>query len=160
MIFAAGLGTRLRPLTAEKPKALVEVCGQTLLSRAIGHLVGSNIKNIVVNVHHFADMIIDYVETNRWQWDCDIIISDEREQLMDTGGGLRKTLSLWANADDIVVCNADVVCNVDLCQMIEVHRSKSSDATLLVSGRKSSRALLWTTDGHLAGWRNFSSGEE
>jgi NDP-sugar pyrophosphorylase family protein len=159
MIFAAGLGTRLAPLTNSRPKALVEVLGQTLLERAILHMTDAKIRNIVVNVHHMADMIEDFILSHRSEWQCDIVISDERDELLDTGGGIAKALNLFTDTNDIVVRNADIITNASINSLVEYHKASNADATLLTDGRTSSRALLFDSDGRLSGWKNKKSGE-
>ena len=159
MIFAAGLGTRLAPLTNDRPKALVEVAGRALLAHAIEHFREAGIRRIIVNVHHFAQRIIDYVSVNAAHWpDTEIIISDESDCLLDTGGGLAKALPLF-DSQTIVVGNADVLCNVPLRWLVESHRKSGREATLLTKQRPSTRQLLFDADGRLSGWTNKTSGE-
>ena len=105
-ILAAGYGTRLRPLTNDRPKALVEVCGKTLLQHAIEKLQAAGIDHLVVNVHHFADMVVDFVRSRQWQ--CTIDISDESAQLLDTGGGLKHAAHLFSGRENVLVHNVDV----------------------------------------------------
>jgi len=113
MIFAAGLGTRLRPLTNDRPKALVEVNGKTLLQHAIEHLNSFGITTIVVNIHHFGQKVLDVLEANQ-NFGCDIIISDERDALLETGGGLKKAAPLLQGDKPFVVYNVDVLSNVNM----------------------------------------------
>ena len=160
MIFAAGLGTRLAPITDTKPKALVEVGGRPLLDHAIRHYCRFGITDIVVNVHHFADQIIDYIERNRANWPADIAISDEREQILDTAGGLAKALPLFGADRPIFVSNADVMSNAPLEEMLMAHIRSGADATLMTSSRHSTRNLLFDIEGRLTGWRNSQTGEE
>ncbi len=160
MIFAAGLGTRLAPLTDTKPKALVEVGGKPLLEHAIDHFVACGATQIVVNVHHFAGQIVDYIERNRNNWpNAEIAISDESDELLDTGGGLAKALALFADREPIVVGNADVLCNAPLAQLLENHKNSHSEATLITRQRNSTRQLLFDDDSRLAGWINKTTGE-
>lgn len=159
MIFAAGLGSRLAPLTDSRPKALVEVGGQTLLDGAIDYLIEAGVDNIVVNVHHFASQIADFISSNRDNWDATIAISDESDLLLETGGGLVKALPLFPDDGFIVACNVDVVCTADLSQLIEAHKQSHADATLMTSERSSSRHLLFGADGNLCGWENVEKGE-
>lgn len=154
MIFAAGLGTRLAPLTLSKPKALVEVGGEPLLSRAINHLVEAGVNHIVVNVHHFAGQIIDYVDSHRCDWSAEIVISDESDLLLDTGGGLFKALPLFPDDSPIVIGNADVVCDAPLSQLVETHKFRCWDATLMTSPRHSTRHLLFDGGDRLCGWED------
>lgn len=158
MIFAAGLGTRLQPLTNNKPKALVEFRGQPLLWHAIQNVIKAGAERVVVNVHHFAQQIIDYIDTNIW--DVDVLISDERDQLLETGGGLLKAKALFIPNKPILIQNADIIISTDLKMFIYSHANRLSDATLMVKKRKTTRYLLLDTDHRLCGWRNTKSGEE
>jgi NDP-sugar pyrophosphorylase family protein len=158
MIFAAGLGTRLRPLTNDRPKAMVEVGGMPMLEIAIRRLKYFGVKEIVVNVHHFGQMIIDFLEAND-NFGIHIHISDERDLLLDTGGGLKKALPLLGNAP-FIVYNVDILNDIDLKAMYEAHLSTEERlATLAVRKRESSRYLLFDNSGILAGWRNAKTGE-
>ncbi len=154
MILAAGLGSRLAPLTDSKPKALVKVGGRPLLEWAIEHFIANDVDNIVVNVHHFADQVIDFIDKNRSHWNADIAISDERDELLETGGGLAKALSLYANNDFIVVGNVDVLSNASIKSLVKVHNKNKWDATLLTSHRLSTRNLVFDSEGLLCGWVN------
>ena len=142
LIFAAGLGTRLRPLTDSCPKALVEVGGEPMLGRVINRVKDAGADHIVVNVHHFPDMIIEYLRSEG-NFGIEIRISDERDRLLDTGGGLLKAMALFDNDDPILLHNADILTDSPLRQ---------HDATLLVSGRESSRRLLFDRSGRMRGW--------
>lgn len=157
MIFAAGLGTRLAPLTNTRPKALVELCGRPLVARALDHLTTAGVDHIVVNVHHFAEQIVDYINANRSQWRAEIVISDERELLLDTGGGLIKALPLMADDGPIVIGNADVATDAPIAELIETHRRNGWDATLLTSPRSSTRHLLFAHDDLLCGWEDIKN---
>lgn len=156
MIFAAGLGTRLKPLTSTMPKALVEVGGQPLLERTIMRLRDSGVNRIVVNVHHFASKIIDYLARND-NFGMDIRISDETECLLDTGGGLKKAAPLFDAAYPILIHNVDILSNVDLSAFY--NNNIANDATLLVSKRKTKRYLLFDDTMRLVGWTNIETGE-
>lgn len=151
MIFAAGLGTRLKPLTDTMPKAMVPVGGKPLLQHVLDKLEASGFDNIVVNVHHFADQIINYLK------DTDIQISDETEMLLETGGALKKALPMFDNQEPVLIHNVDILSNVDLKNFYE--ESRGNDATLLVSERKTSRYLLFDDNMRLVGWTNISTGE-
>lgn len=157
MIFAAGLGTRLAPLTLSRPKALVEVDGVPLLDRAIRHLTQAGVDFIVVNVHHFASQVVDFIERNRKSWNAEIVISDESNLLLDTGGGLVKALPLFPDGGPIVIGNADVVSNAPLSFLIEIHKRKGWDATLMTSPRSSTRHLLFAADDTLCGWEDVKN---
>src|SRR5574344_400363 len=156
MIFAAGLGTRLKPLTDSTPKALVRVGGETLLQRVIGKLKDAGAEKIVVNVHHFAQQIIDFIKENN-NFYTDISISDESEKLLDTGGGLKKAAGLFDKDTPILIHNVDILSNVDLNEFYNANRA--NDATLLVSSRKTSRYLLFDNSNRLVGWTNVDTGE-
>ena len=156
-ILAAGLGTRLRPLTDSRPKALLPVGGMTLLDIAIGKMTSLGISHIVINVHHFAEMIIEHV-ARRYK-EVNIEISDERNLLLDTGGALSKAAPLFADADDILVYNVDILSSFDIGNMAAFHKQHHSMATLAVSQRNTSRQLLVDDEGRLTGWQNLSTGE-
>lgn len=157
MLFAAGLGTRLKPLTDNKPKALVEIGGTTLLERCIRQLGRNGISDVVINVHHFADQICAFLEANQ-NFGLNIQVSDERELLLDTGGGLLKAKSLLAGNEPILLVNVDILTNLDFGSVLEAHQKKPALATLVVRRRQTSRYLLFN-QGVLAGWKNEKSGE-
>lgn len=148
-ILAAGLGTRLRPLTDTRPKALVELCGQTLLERTIHKLEDAGVDRIVVNVHHFADMVELFVRDR--QWKCPIVISDERQLLLDTGGALRHAAPLFSGTGPVLVHNVDVVSDIDLHALEEAHRHSGNLVTLCVSRRDTKRELVFSAEGLLLG---------
>ncbi len=154
-IPSAGLGTRLRPLTNLKPKALVEIGGQTLLERAIRRVIAAGAHHIVINVHHFADQIVDFVAQHHW--DADISVSDERQQLLDTGGGLHHAAPLFLADEPILIHNVDVLSAIDLGVLQTRHRQQHNLVTLSVSRRDSSRQLLFDENRLLAGWHNRQS---
>lgn len=156
MIFAAGLGTRLRPLTDTMPKALVRVGGEPLLHRVIMNLKSAGFERIVVNVHHFAEQIVDYLKTND-NFGLDIRISDESDALLDTGGGIRKAAPLFDPSSPILIHNVDILHNVDLATFYE--SAISHDATLMVSKRQTSRYLIFNDDMRLRAWVNIKTGE-
>lgn len=155
MIFAAGLGTRLRPLTDTMPKALVPVGKVPLIGHVVDRLHDAGFQRVVVNVHHFPDQIIDYLETHPVEG-MDFCISDERDMLLETGGGLRKATPLFDNDSKVLVHNVDILSNADLT---ELYDGADSDATLLVSERETSRYLLFDDDMRLVGWTNVKTGE-
>lgn len=161
MIFAAGLGTRLRPFTLDNPKALVEVGGVPMLGRVIERMKNAGISDIVVNAYHFADRIIDYIDSNN-RFGINISVSDERPQLLDTGGGIARAFGCnrKSDFDAVVVHNADILTDFPLESMIEAHFATASDATLLVDHRDSSRQLYFDRSGNLCGWKNLKSGAE
>lgn len=159
MIFAAGLGTRLRPLTDNCPKALVEVAGVPMLQRVIAHLSDCGFDRIVVNVHHFGEMIIDFLRAHN-NFGLDIAVSDERGELLDTGGALVKARHLLDGDEPFLVHNADILTNIDLGKMMESHAMSGASATLLVSSRETSRYLLFDNERRLHGWINVRTGEK
>lgn len=179
MIFAAGLGTRLKPLTDTIPKALVRVGGEPLIKRVILNLAAAGVERIVVNVHHFAEQIIDYLKDND-NFGLDIRISDETAGLLETGGGIKKATPLFDPAAPILIHNVDILSNVNLSEFYQIaSRSEESeggsekgrvkseesnccdavDAVLLVSWRKTKRYLLFNDDMKLVGWTNIETGE-
>lgn len=179
MIFAAGLGTRLKPLTDRIPKALLPLAGKTLLQWQIERLRDAGIEEIVVNVHHLGEQIIRYLEENR-NFGCRIRISDERDGLLETGGGLLHAFGNTVASDaargikatcasalpittsrvggPILVCNVDILSNIDLPRLIAAHRSEDL-ATVVVSNRETQRYLLFSGEGVLRGWMNKKTGE-
>lgn len=158
MLFAAGLGTRLKPFTDSCPKALVEINDKTLLEHNIRYLQRFGIYEVIVNVHHFAHMIEDTLQDN----DCfgsEVTISDERDEVLETGGGLKKAAHFFAGEQDFVVMNVDVLTNLDLEKMIAAHHAGNSIATLAVMNRSSSRNLLFDQQMTLCGWKNNTTGK-
>lgn len=158
MIFAAGLGTRLRPLTNEKPKALVEIKGKTLLEITINHLTQNGFNKIIINVHHFADQIIDFIHMHKFR--AKIEISDERNKLLDTGGGLKKASWFFEGGEPFLLHNVDILSDLDLKEFYQVHLKNNSLATLAVRNRKSSRYFLFDDEYNLCGWENVKTGEK
>ncbi|MFN6943630.1 MAG: NDP-sugar synthase [Cytophagaceae bacterium] len=159
MIFAAGLGTRLRPYTNNKPKALAEVKGKTLLQRNIEYLKGFGIKEFVINIHHFPDLIRTYLSENR-NFDVDIQISDETDMLLETGGGLQKAAPLLSGNEPFLVMNVDILTNLNIRKLIDFHTSGKALATLAVTNRSTSRYFLFNENEELCGWKNVNTGEE
>ena len=157
MVFAAGLGTRLRPLTDTMPKALVPVGGEPLLHHVIMKLKASDFERIVVNVHHFAEQIIDYLNANQ-NFGIDIRISDETDGLLETGGGIKKALPLFDQESPILIHNVDILSNLDL-KDFPIPGESTPDALLLVSQRKTKRYLLFDDENILDGWTNIETGE-
>ncbi len=158
MIFAAGLGTRLKPLTDSLPKALVSVGEKPLLQHIIEKLKQSGFDEIIINIHHFGQQIIDFVEENN-RFDIRIEFSDEREKLLDTGGGIKKASWFFDDNKPFLVHNVDILSNVDLHRLVIYHREAGSEATLVCSKRQTSRYLLFDESDHLRGWINESTGE-
>ena len=157
MIFAAGLGTRLYPITKDRPKALAEINGVTLLEHNIRFLAAQGVDEMVVNVHHFADKLIEFLASKK-NFGLQIHISREKD-LLDTAGGLAKAAPYFSD-QDILLYNVDVVSNIDLQKMLEQHRRSKALATLAIRKRNSSRYLLFDKDHQLQGWRNTKTGEE
>lgn len=157
VILAAGLGTRLRPLTNDKPKALVEAGGRTLLDIAIHRLAEAGASRIAVNVHHFGDMMIDYIASHRWP--VEVVVSDERKLLLDTGGGVKQAASLLSGKSPIVVYNVDILSRFSLSAMLDGHVSHRACATLAVSRRDTKRQLVFDSDRRLCGWHNRETNE-
>ncbi len=163
MIFAAGLGTRLKPLTDTMPKALVPLAGKPLLQWQVEKLRDAGITDIIVNVHHFPDMIIDTIRQNSG-WGCNIMISDERNLLLDTGGGLRKITPLRLSPqgervnEPILACNVDILSNIDIPSLIARYE-ESGISQLVVSDRQTQRYLCFDEQNQLCGWTNMATGE-
>lgn len=161
MIFAAGLGTRLKPLTDTMPKALVPLAGKPLLQWQVEKLRDAGITDIIVNVHHFPDMIIDTIRQNNG-WGCTITISDERDMLLDTGGGLKKALQHSSIHpfihSPLLACNVDILSNMDLRALVRAYE-KNGVSQLVVSERKTQRYLCFDEQDQLCGWTNIATGE-
>ena len=155
MVLAAGLGTRLRPLTDDRPKALVEVAGRTLLEITLARLRAFGVREVIVNVHHFAEMLIEYLKTHD-NFGMRIEISRE-DTLLDTGGGLKK--AAWFFLDDshhdepFILHNVDVLSTIDLQRMVQFYTQNQALATLAVQSRESSRYLLFDGQHQLCGRR-------
>ena len=158
LLFAAGLGTRLRPLTNDKPKALVEINGKTLLQITIEKLVHFGFDEIIVNIHHFADLMIETIEKNNG-WGAKITISDERNELLETGGGLKKVAWFFEDGEPFLVHNVDVIHDLNLHQMYDYHLENHAIATVAVRKRSTSRYLLFNKEMQLRGWQNIKTGE-
>lgn len=154
MIFAAGLGTRLKPLTDNMPKALVPLAGKSLLQWQVEKLMQAGIRDIIVNIHHKGEMIIDAIQTHHG-WGANITVSDEREKLLDTGGGVMK-VKRECDSERLLVCNVDILSNIDLTQLIQTAGPQN---TLVVSERPTQRYLCFDEDGFLCGWTNIATGQ-
>ena len=155
MIFAAGLGTRLRPLTDTRPKAMVEVAGRPLLEHVILKLKRQGFNRIVVNVHHFGEQIIEFLRAQD-NYGIDILVSDERGQLLNTGGGLKRALPLFHDDEPILIHNVDIACDIHLGTLYSeaVRRVGEASAMLVTNRRQTSRFLLFNEEGMLRGWLN------
>jgi NDP-sugar pyrophosphorylase family protein len=152
MVLAAGLGTRLQPYTIDRPKALVTVEGKPLLAFILEKLAASGFDEVVINVHHFAEMIEEYLSKN--DFGVKIHISDERSRLLDTGGGLLKAMPFLDGEEPFLVHNVDILSNIDLGNLVKYHNEHSALATLAVGKRDSSRHFLFDESMRLSGWRN------
>ena len=165
MILAAGLGTRLKPFTDHHPKALAMVNGKSLLQRNIEYLQQYGIYEVVVNVHHFADQIMDAVQKNKG-WGSVVTISDETDEVLETGGGLVRAKNYFIEEERWILMNADILTDLPLDKMIaadEIFEAKAEGdlvATLAVTNRTTSRNLIFNTAGTLCGWKNNTTGEE
>ena len=158
MIFAAGLGTRLKPLTNDRPKAMVEVNGKPMIGHLLHHLAGFGFRDFVVNVHHFADVLCHYLESDEFSG-YSIRISDERGKLLETGGGLLNARELLADEEHVLVHNVDVWSDIDINHFIQSHKKSGAIASLAVRDRQTSRYLLFNNNSELIGWKNVKTGE-
>lgn len=157
MLFAAGLGTRLQNETAHKPKALVEVAGKPLIFHAIARLKETGITEVVVNVHHFADQLIEYIRTH--DFGISVHISDERELLLETGGGLKKAAPFFGGVEPILIYNVDILSSINLSQLVAFHSKSGALATLAVRKRETQRYFKFDAEKQLVGWINKKTGE-
>lgn len=159
MIFSAGLGTRFKPWTEHHPKALAIVNGKSLLQRNVEYLQQYGITDVVVNVHHFPDQIIEAVEKNRG-WGSNIIISDERDEVLETGGGLLKAKHLLEGDEPFVTINVDILTDLNLHDLLAFHQQHKPLISFAVTNRKTARNFLFDDEDKLCGWRNVTTGEE
>jgi NDP-sugar pyrophosphorylase family protein len=159
MIFAAGLGSRFKPWTDNHPKALAPVNGKSLLQRNIEYLQKYGINEVVVNVHHFADQIITAIQQNKG-WGSSIVISDETNEVLETGGGLLKARRLLEGNEPFVTVNADILTDLNLKRLIDYHKDYKPLVSFGVTNRKTSRYFLFDEYDRLCGWRNKKTGEE
>jgi len=158
LILAAGLGTRLGQLTSDRPKALVEVCGRTMLEHQLRHLSAAGFDRFVINIHHFAASVREFL-SERNDFGLDIRLSDETDLLLDTGGGIRKAMRLFDNDLPVLVHNVDIFSSVDLKALYRGHIESGADSTLLVAQRSTSRYLYFDAEGLLRGWSNEKTGQ-
>ena len=159
LIFAAGKGTRLKPFTDHHPKALATVNGVPLLERNIRFLQSFGINDFVINIHHFGDQIVDFLRKNS-NFGAKIEISDERGELLETGGGLVFARKFLDFQEDFLIMNADILTDLNVSEFVKYHQEKKDFATLAVSDRKSSRKLLFNSEMVLRGWLNVETGEQ
>jgi NDP-sugar pyrophosphorylase family protein len=159
MIFAAGLGTRFKPWTNSHPKALAEINGKSLLQRNVEYLEHYGIRNVIVNVHHFANQITDAIKQNNG-WGSNIIISDETKEVLETGGGLLKAKDFFKQGETFITCNVDILTDLDLDKLVAFHEKHKPLISFAVTNRKTSRYFLFDENDRLSGWRNTKTGEE
>ncbi len=159
MIFAAGKGTRLRPFTDHHPKAMMEVNGIPLIERNIHYLQSFGINDFVINLHHFGEQIVDFLKEKK-HFGAQIEFSQEKDQLLETGGGLIFAKKLLEQEEDFLIMNADILTDMNITDFVNFHREQNSLVTLAVSDRKSSRKLLFDNEMILRGWMNMDTGEE
>lgn len=159
MIFSAGLGTRFKPWTDHHPKALALVNGKSLLQRNIEYLQQYGIREVVVNVHHFASQVTEAIAANNG-WGSRITISDETGELLETGGGLLKARHLLEGGEPFVTLNVDILTNLNIHHLIAFHEKHRPLISFAVTDRKTSRNFLFDEENRLCGWRNNNTGEE
>ena len=159
MIFSAGLGTRFKPWTDKHPKALALVNGKSLLQRNIEYLQQYGIKDVIVNIHHFGDQVVQAIEKNNG-WGSNIIISDETDLVLETGGGLLKAKGLFTPGEKFITCNVDILTDLDLGKLIAFHEKHHPLISFGVTNRKTSRNFLFDKNGRLCGWINNTTGEQ
>ncbi|MEI6748431.1 MAG: nucleotidyltransferase family protein [Bacteroidales bacterium] len=158
MILAAGIGSRLKPLTENKPKALIEIGGKPIIGGLIHRLAKQGITSFIVNVHHHAAQVIDYLKSSEFNG-FEIAISDESKKLLDTGGGLFKASGFFSDGKPFLLHNVDILSGIDILQMLQHHQAEGNLATLAVSRRNSSRFLLLDNQNYLKGWQDAKTGE-
>ncbi|WP_262150564.1 nucleotidyltransferase family protein [Chryseobacterium foetidum] len=159
LIFAAGKGTRLKPFTDHHPKALAKVNDVPILERNIKYLQSFGINDFVINVHHFGNQIVDFLKANN-NFNAKIEISDESEELLETGGGLVFAKRFLDHGEDFIIMNADILTEININDLVEYHKKMKDFATLAVSDRESSRKLFFNDDFVLRGWLNVQTGEQ
>ncbi len=159
MIFSAGLGTRFKPWTDKHPKALALVNGKPLLQRNIEYLQQFGIYEVVVNVHHFSDQIIEAIQQNKG-WGSEVVISDESDVVLETGGGLKKAKTYFDTSEPFLSINVDILTDLDINKLLQFHRNHQPLVSFAVTDRKTSRNFLFDDKMRLCGWRNNSTSEE
>jgi NDP-sugar pyrophosphorylase family protein len=159
MIFSAGLGTRFKLWTDKHPKALALVNGKSLLHRNIEYLQSYSIKDVIVNVHHFAEQIEDAITKNKG-WGSHVTISDERDELLETGGGLLKAKKIFTPGERFITSNVDILTDLDINKLLAFHEESKALISFGVTDRKTSRYLLFDENNRLCGWRNTKTGKE
>lgn len=162
MIFAAGIGSRLKELTRDTPKCLINVGGKTMLEHVVDRLKGAGVTAIAINTHHHADQVTDFIKTRAY-FGLEVLISHE-PTLLDTGGGLKKVAPFFAGEDAFLIHNADIYSTIDLGTLVEKHRARGAIGTLAVMKRPSTRGLYFDSEHHLVGWtqqeRKASKGQQ
>jgi NDP-sugar pyrophosphorylase family protein len=158
MILAAGLGNRLKNLTKYTPKALITISNRTLLEIIIENIKTQGIKDVIINVHHYAQQIIEYVNTKN-KFGINIKFSQEK-QLLDTGGGLKKASWFFDDGFPFLLYNVDVISNIDIAEMLDFHKKNNSVVSIAIRSRKTSRYFLFDISNRLAGWKNENTGEK
>lgn len=159
MIFCAGLGTRLKPLTDDKPKALVPLAGKPLIEHVVERLKSYGFTDLIINVHHFADKVEEFIATKGY-FGVDITISDERSLLLDTGGGLKKAAPFFNDGKPFLIHNVDIISDINLADLYRRNVESGALASLAVSNRLSSRYFLFDNNMQLAGWKNIKTNEQ
>lgn len=159
MIFSAGLGTRFKPWTDKHPKALARINGKPLLQHNVEYLAKYGITDVIVNVHHFADQIIDAIKKNNG-WGSKILVSDETDEVLETGGGLLKAKDLFDRGEKFITCNADILTDLNINKLIAFHEKNKSLISFAVTQRKTSRNFLFDKNDRLCGWINNTTGEQ
>ena len=159
MIFSAGLGTRFKPWTDKHPKALAMVNGKSLLQRNVEYLQKFKIYDVVVNVHHFPEQVIEAIKKNKG-WGSNIQVSDESAELLETGGGLMKAKHLLQDRHPFITLNVDILTDLDIDKLLSFHKTSDALISFGVTGRKTSRYFLFDSTSRLCGWRNVSTGDE
>jgi NDP-sugar pyrophosphorylase family protein len=159
MLFCAGLGTRFKPWTDKHPKALALVNGKSLLQRNIEYLQQYGIKDVIVNVHHFSDQIVEAVKKSN-SWGSKIVFSNETDELLETGGGLLKAKNLFERGERFITCNVDILTDLDIRNLLLFHETHKPLISFGVTHRKTSRYFLFDEKNRLCGWRNSNTGEE
>lgn len=159
IILAAGLGTRLYPLTKDKPKALVHVQGKPLIQHQLEKLKKAGFNKVLINIHHFGDQVIEFLEEQKY-FGLDIQLSDERNQLLDTGGALRKADDFIRGDEPVLIHNVDVLSTISLEKMLNTHRLTGASATLAIRRRETSRYLFFNEHNQLRAWENMKTGEK
>jgi NDP-sugar pyrophosphorylase family protein len=158
MILAAGLGTRLRPFTNSIPKALLQIKGHTLLELQFRKLKAAGFKKIIINIHHHAKLIEDYLKQNS-NFGCEVELSDESEKLLDTGGGFKKASWFFKDSSPFLIHNVDILSNINLADLYIYHSETNALATLAVMERKSTRYFVFDEEKKLVGWKNEKKGK-